>query len=91
MAYRFLFFVISISGWEYLHPCTSKQHMYQPKVGGLQIFKLNIFLRLADLLQLGQFANLRFADPIFFSRAAKLRFADLQFADQIFVEDLKLP
>ncbi len=62
--------------------------MYQPKVGGLKMFE---FMRIADLLQLGQFADLRFAYPIFFSRAAKLRFADLQFADQIFVEELKLP
>ncbi len=80
--------MISVSGWEYLHLCDSKQHLYQSKVGGLKIFE---FIRKADFLQLGQFADSRFAYPIFFSRVAKLRFADLQFADQIFVEDVKLP
>jgi hypothetical protein len=58
--------------------------MYQPKEGGLQISE-----RLADCLQLGQIANLRFADPIFFSRVAKLQFADLRLADNIIFEDLK--
>jgi hypothetical protein len=66
--------------------------MYQPKVIGLKMFELfeHIYEKSGPFAT-GPICRFTICVPNLFSRVAKLRIADLQFADHIFVEDLKLP